>query len=237
MCDQKCSVTGCEKYAKNKGMCWGHYSRFRRYGDANISMRPTPATSKPESCIVDGCLASVRSLGYCEKHYHRFRRHGDASIRDRAANGECMEWIYSHVQFDADECLTWPYAVGRRGDAVVLHNGKQRSASRVMCEIAHGIPDESLNLECAHNCGNGHLGCMNPKHLRWDTRSGNHADKVLHGTHNRGERNVRSKLKEDQVLYILRSEDSCKSLAIKYGISASTVSAIRKRKLWKHISI
>lgn len=27
-----CSIDGCEKLAKNSGMCWGHYTRKRRYG-------------------------------------------------------------------------------------------------------------------------------------------------------------------------------------------------------------
>lgn len=32
-----CSVSGCEKPAKQKQMCWGHYCSDRRYGDAKYA--------------------------------------------------------------------------------------------------------------------------------------------------------------------------------------------------------
>ena len=190
-----------------------------------------------KTCSVDGCLSKIKALGLCLKHYTRLRRHGDVTHRLRAANGEPIQWIMDNVHFQNDECLPWPYASGGRGDAVVFHDGRMRSASRVMCEMAHGVPDPSLSLECAHNCGNGHLGCMNPKHLRWDTRSGNHSDKVIHGTHNRGERNLNAKVSEIQALEIMASKESLSALSKKYGISVSAVSAIRTGKNWKYLKV
>lgn len=187
------------------------------------------------TCEVENCGGSVKAKGLCLKHYHRFRRHGNPFTRLRAANGECLKWIEDHVNYDGDKCLIWPYASGGRGDAVVLHEGRMRSGSRVMCEFVHGIPDPALELECAHSCGNGHLGCMNPKHLRWDTRSGNFADKLIHNTDNRGEKNINAILREEDVVEILRSNDSLAVLSAKYGVTKSTVSAIRTRRLWKHV--
>lgn len=189
-----------------------------------------------KTCYVDGCFSKVKALGCCVKHYTRLRRYGDVNVRLRPANGEAMQWVMDNLDFSSDECLPWPYASGSRGDAVVLHGGRLRSASRVMCEIVHGIPDPSLSLECAHNCGNGHLGCMNPRHLRWDTRSGNHADKVIHGTHNRGERNVNAKVTEDQVLEIRSSKQALSVLSKMYGISVAAVSSIRTGKNWKYLN-
>lgn len=188
-----------------------------------------------KTCSVDGCSSVVKAFGYCVKHYTRFRRHGDISKRLRAANGEPMEWILGNVGFSSDDCLPWPYASGGRGDAVVFHGGRMRSASRVMCEVVHGVPDESLGLECAHSCGNGHLGCMNPRHLRWDTRAGNHADKVLHGTDNRGLKNPNVKLKESEVLEIINSKEKLIPMAEKYEVSISLISAIRNGKRWRHL--
>jgi len=186
----------------------------------------------PKICTIAGCNKPHKGLGLCSAHYHRARRHGSPEIRLRAANGECLRWIEDHVDHLGDDCLIWPYARGGAGDAVVYHNGIQRSASRVMCEVAHGLP-ASKNLECAHSCGNGHLGCMNPRHLRWDTRAGNFSDKLIHGTHNGGERNPNSILNEKQVEYILNGSKSAKELSVELGVSKANIYAIREGKRWK----
>jgi hypothetical protein len=42
------------------------------------------------------------------------------------------------------------------------------------------------------------------KNLRWGTHASNEADKLRHGTHNRGERNGRTKLTKKAVLRIVK---------------------------------
>lgn len=230
-----CAVDGCDKEARQKGWCYAHYGRWYRNGSPHVMRRATPNPHPPKTCIIEGCGKPHNSHGYCTAHYNRLRRHGDAAIATRAANGECLKWINDHKGYDEDDCLAWPYASGRRGDAVVLHDGRMRSASRVMCEEVHGpAPDE--RYECAHSCGNGHLGCMNPRHLRWDTRSGNHADKVIHGTDNRGEKHPLAKLSTEQVKRILHGGEGAATLSVDLGVSRTTVWAIRRGIIWRHLS-
>jgi hypothetical protein len=83
---------------------------------------------------------------------------------------------------------------------------------------------------CCHNDGNpGNNALYN---LRYDTPKGNHADKILHGTHARGERVNKSKLTEAQVLAIRADTRTQKVIAADYGIARANVSLIRHRKRW-----
>jgi hypothetical protein len=76
--------------------------------------------------------------------------------------------------------LIWPFARYNNGygnvtfyDALGKHS---TGAHRIMCKLVHGEPPTPKH-EAAHSCGNGTGGCINPHHLRSDTRGGNNADK------------------------------------------------------------
>lgn len=68
--------------------------------------------------------------------------------------------------------------------------------------------------------------------LRWDTRKANHADKLIHGTDNRGTKHHKAKLSEDDVHAIRSSLESRLALAERYGVSRQHISAIRSRRFW-----
>jgi hypothetical protein len=106
-------------------------------------------------------------------------------------------------------------------------------ASRYVCEIVHGAPPSPTH-EAAHNCGKGHLGCVNPHHLEWKTSKDNQADKLLHGTSNRGIRQGSCKITDVQAREILtlKGARTLKYLADKFNISPSTVRSIQERKTW-----
>jgi len=59
--------------------------------------------------------------------------------------------------------------------------GERYYAHRFMCELVHGRAP-TKHHQAAHSCGNGHLGCVNPNHISWKTRSGNQLDCRQHGT-------------------------------------------------------
>lgn len=90
--------------------------------------------------------------------------------------------------------------------------------------------------ECAHYDGdpsNNHLN-----NLRWTTPTENHADKIRHGTTNRGERCGASKLTENQVLEIrlLRKQKIItRIIGERFGISQQNVCDICNRKTWSHL--
>ena len=91
-------------------------------------------------------------------------------------------------------------------------------------------------LECCHGDRNKTNNCL--LNLRWDTKSNNQADRILHGTSNRGERNGVSKLTAEKVKAIrarcARGETQ-PSIAADFGISRVTVSHIHLRKTWAHV--
>ena len=51
-----------------------------------------------------------------------------------------------------------------------------------------------------------------------------------------GEKNNFSKLTEEQVKYILNSSEKGVELAKLYGVDKNTISKIRTRKQWKHLT-
>lgn len=152
-----------------------------------------------------------------------------------------IEWLKANVQHDDPSCLQWPFGRNSKGYGAVTFGGKQMVASRFMCELAHGEAPSDAH-QAAHSCGNGHLGCINPRHIRWATVSENQMDSVAHGTHeglkHKGEGHPLAKLDDVTVLAIrasARSGNAQARICERYGLSSSAVSRIINRKSWKHI--
>ena len=148
------------------------------------------------------------------------------------ARGDAFQYLVDVVlNYSGDECLYWPFGRIGGGYGQVNYEGRQHYVHRVVCEKTHG-PSEGL--DAAHSCGNGHLGCVNPRHLSWKTRGENVADARAHGTIARGERNGRAKISEDDARNIraLRGLRSQSALARQYSIDQSTVSDIQTGKRW-----
>lgn len=85
-----------------------------------------------------------------------------------------------------------------------------------------------------HN--NGQPGDNRVVNLRYDTRRGNTADMVRHGTAMRGERSPAAKLTEVQVHDIRRRFDAgedCSALASEHAVSTVQIRAIGERRSWK----
>lgn len=89
-------------------------------------------------------------------------------------------------------------------------------------------------MDAAHSCGRAGDGCVNPRHLRWATRAENMADKLLHGTDNRGERNALAKLNEDDIRSIRAASgrEPQAATAKRFDVDQSTISLIQRRLSW-----
>lgn len=188
-----------------------------------------------QTCSVDGCEGCIRNkkLGLCNKHYLRHRRHGDA--KDGGTEyGAAQSWLAENVPSGTDECVLWPFGRFSDGYGGIQIDGVKRRVSRHVCELAHGKPAVSA-MDAAHTCGNGHLGCVNDRHLYWATRSQNASDRLAHGTANRGARNGQVKLTEAQARELLALKDSGllqKEAAKKFGVSRELVGRIWRRVAW-----
>lgn len=191
---------------------------------------------KFRACSVPGCNGNAHgsrhgSKGYCSKHYQKFRAHGNP-LGVRTEDGEPMRF-YLNVALchESDDCLLWPYSKDRGGYGCLYKDGRVQGTHRVLCIDAHGEPPTPEH-EAAHSCGNSL--CCNPKHLSWKTPLENSSDKLLHGTHNRGERSGKSKLTEEQVREIksLKGQISGYRLSKKFGVRSGTIDAIFSGRSW-----
>lgn len=185
------------------------------------------------TCCVQECPRPVEKRGMCGGHYRRWQRNGDVQaevpLRAISARGEPYRWLLDHAAYDGVVCLRWPFYSKPDGYGALSWKGRTRNASALMCEIAHGErPNDSY--EAAHSCGKGHLGCVNPRHLRWATHQENGREAVQHGSFPRGETHWGSKLTDDEVDQLraaVASGTTHTVAAHRFGISRGHVSAIR----------
>jgi hypothetical protein len=207
MTERVCSVPGCGRPHRAKGLCNAHWLRMPERG----------------TCAVSGCGKGQRARGLCPNHWKRWRLHGNP-LGGRTTRGDPRRFIDVAVDYDGTECLLWPYSVNRQGYGQVHYDGGFYRAHNLICRLVHGAPP-GPNAHAAHGCGN--RLCIAPQHLRWATPPQNNADKILHGT-------LRATLTADVVKCIRkRLADFSRELAAEYGISRSAIEYIRRVKSWR----
>lgn len=140
--------------------------------------------------------------------------------------GKGINWIRAHASHKEYACLIWPYSRNRqKGYGNFGFEGEMHYAHRFMCELVHGTPP-TPGHQAAHSCGNGHLGCVNPRHLFWRTNSENQYERRWHGRRNRETKNgARTKLTPQQVEFIRASKGvkTQSNVATILGVSAGCV--------------
>ncbi len=190
------------------------------------------ATKNTRTCRANNCNGAHKAKGYCAKHYQRLTKHG-SPIGGGTSKGAALQFLRDLL--DAPEshiCIEWPYHRQPSGYGYVQWDGQQTGAHRVVLLLKSS--PVSPDMHAAHSCGN--KGCVNPAHIRWATVGENHADKLKHGTDNRGERNHQSKLTAAEVLEIREIEgETYASIADRYGVSFGVIGSIRRRNTWRHV--
>lgn len=184
-------------------------------------------------CSIPDCSKPVFGHGWCSAHYTRWRRRGDP-LGVSTSHGDPQKYFAKVVlAYEGTDCLFWPYGRDVNGYGTIWHGGKQCGVHRLACIAAHGEPP-SKGHQAAHDCGNGHLGCCNPRHLSWKTKAENQADRSRHGTHQLGEQNAVAKLTADAVREIraLRGVMPQADIGKRYGIQQVHVGRIQRRERW-----
>lgn len=221
-----CSIDGCGKHHKAHGLCSAHYAKLRKYGDPKEPDHRPVKVFAP--CVVAGCdkVGSSSRAGLCNAHAHRNYRYGDplgGRRGRRTPNGIPYQWLLDHVKHEGSECLIWPFAKRYRGyGGVVMKDGTTKSPHREICILAHGAPPFEDAI-AAHSCGNGHLGCVNPKHLSWASTRENAVDRSVHRLGSLSEIQIRA-------MRALAGQFNASELAQIFGVGEWVVPTVIERR-------
>jgi hypothetical protein len=127
-----------------------------------------------------------------------------------------------------------PSAAGDGYRKVTLCGGGARIARYVHeLVLTHFVGPRPDGMEVAHN--NGRRDDNRLANLRWDTRSGNHADKIIHGTACRGERHGRRKLSASDVVAIRHAKGSLREIGDRFGVGPMQVHRILAGQNWSSL--
>lgn len=169
------------------------------------------------------CARDAHYHGYCQPHYLR----------------TLQSTFDGLMAIETDRCVIWPFGRNDRGYATWgRKDGRTGMLARRVCEDRHG-PPPSDGHQSAHSCGNGNLGCINPRHLSWKTPTENGADREAHGTKLVGEAIPVAVLTERDVLAIRRAAADRvgqRQIAAQFGITQTNVSLIVNHKTWRHVA-
>lgn len=180
--------------------------------------------STKQGCSVEGCDRKHYAKGLCEMHWRRVRKHGDPLAGANHAPLTDRFWRYV---CKGDGCWLWVGNRAPNGYGRIQSGGKGSrhvGAHRLSYEIHHGpIPEGVVVM---HSCDTP--ACVNPAHLSAGTHRDNTADMIT-----KGRRRGRMILTPDQVAEIRGSIEPARIVAPRYGVSKSTIWAIRSGQNWK----
>lgn len=152
------------------------------------------------------------------------KKHG--TIKDR--------FLSRFTAIGDDDCWEWNAQKDKDGYGVLPTNGAPIRAHRFSIKHFKGI--DPTGFVVCHSCDNP--SCVNPSHL-FIGKPVDNVNDMLHKGRDMmvGSRNNKAKLKETDVIEILKSKDGNDFLSAKYNVSKSTIKRIRARTLWRHINV
>lgn len=139
----------------------------------------------------------------------------------------------------ADGCWVWQRTQNNKGYGQLRIDGRMHYAHRVAYTLSHGPIPEGMSV--LHSCDNPL--CINPAHLRAGTQSENMSECYVRGRARipsprlEGEKNGAAKLTITDVEIIraaLLKGERQSALAIRFNISQTLVSAIKRGRVWRN---
>jgi hypothetical protein len=127
-----------------------------------------------------------------------------------------------------------PVRASGRVQVSLRRSGAQVSRRVHVLVLTAFVGPRPLGMQACHfpdrDTANNHLS-----NLRWDTHARNQADRIYHGTSNRGVRNGSARLVPDQVVQIRQRRamgETLSALAHAFGVSESNIRMIESRETW-----
>lgn len=224
-----CSMPGCSKLVAARDLCGTHYARWWRRGTTDL---------KPvRLCSIEGCDEKHWANGYCRKHNWSRYAYGDPMESRGISLGTARAFLEAAIVSETDKCINWPFAVTQGGYGQITIDGNQLKTHVEVCERVHGYR-ANPEFEVRHLCGNGHLGCINPRHLKWGTRKENCEDMLTHGTRRMGETFPTAKLLNDEVGEVRRrlaaGERNC-DIARLFGVGVNVIEGVKYGRTYRRV--
>lgn len=161
-----------------------------------------------------------------------FRPENQRKARGGKNISKARDWLKAHVGFDGPECLTWPFGYDADGYGCLVYEGKAQRAARIMCKLVNGPPPEGKPM-AAHDCGNGHRGCVHPKHVMWKSWKENAADRIRDGRQATGKRGHLT-YNDAVAIRELAGKLSQREIALKFNTTRSNVEHIIRGKTFNN---
>lgn len=145
---------------------------------------------------------------------------------------ERFEKFIERIPFSG--CWLWTGKINDSGYGVWRQTPTQnyQRAHRLFYKLLIGaIPD---GVFVCHRCDVP--CCVNPAHLFLGSQKDNMADAAAKGRTAKGMMHGQSKLNSEDVLKIRSSFETQEELALRFGVTRTTIGRIRNRKLWRDLS-
>lgn len=187
------------------------------------------------ACSVGQCsnTATRKGASLCEKHYRRFLAHGDPTKTLRP--GLDMTPAERLARKTTKTAGCWLFETKSSYGKVSVGDGRTESAHRLAWELANGpIP---AGLLVRHKCDVPR--CVRPDHLELGTAADNSRDMTERRRQAFGEQQGSAKITATEVKAMRAAAQlgtTYRTLAARYGISESEVSAVVIGKKWQHVA-
>lgn len=236
--------------------CGKEFKKYKKSGEA-------PAKFCSNACRIVKENHGVSICESCGKDFKWYR--GPSQSIPRVCSHKCQgklvkEWRSKHgfswndindekllyqlkIGFDervekTETCWIWKGSKISRGYGSFHSdgNGKRISAHRLSWTIHNGKIPEGLVVR--HKCNNPI--CVNPDHLAIGTFQDNSNDRIEAGNSGKGSKNCKASLDEEKVKEIknlLNKGLSGSEIGRRFGVSRTSINAIKKERTWKHVTL
>lgn len=188
-------------------------------------------------CSVGECGKRAVGRGLCSAHYAKWQKYGDPlTVKQAQKHGLTLEERFWSSVKTGDGCWEWQAGRDPNGYGRIAVAAYPMLAHRLSWEIAHRVkltPAQHVLHKCDNPC------CVRPSHLMLGDQAANMADKMSKGRHkygtSMGEAHGCAKLADADIRAIRSSAEAGVHLAKAYGVTPTTISDVRNRRIWKHI--